>query len=304
MSGRYPLGIYLMIAQNFKLSRLATPIVLTLLVGVGALSTGCATSGGMEKKIAAAEERKEWASRTAWTYIEIKNSPWRRFWVGILDKNLAIALQAANADFNEKIDTATASRLPDGGIGGMLASIEDNVAAAIESQEQYLAGGGSGLILLGSLIGPDGKALSANSSSGLEIKTFMGGLLERPELKDKWFYLSMTPKEAEAFFKAGGAGGGNAIQDGGQEFVYNTENLLVLNLNVGATRNVTDKRVDYKGVGDVAAPSTRTSSAIEGAAISYYYQPFLGEWITKTVELQRRDADTEAAAKKEKRKAA
>lgn len=278
--------------------------LLAALIGFGSFSAGCATPESTQRKIVQAEERKQWAARTAWTYIEIKNSPWRRFWVGLLDKNLAIAVQAANEDFNKKIDIATASRLPDGGIGGMLDSISDNVAAAIQSQEPFLVGGGSGLILLGSLVGPDGKELSPKSSSGLEIKAFMGGLLERPELKDKWFYLSMTPEEADVLFKEGGAGGGPAMPDGGQEFVYNTENLLVLNLNVGATRNVTDKRVDYKGVGAVAAPSTRTSSAIEGAAISYYYQPFMGEWIKKEEELRRRDLDIKAAAKKEKKKAA
>ena len=259
-----------------------------LLIGTTALAAvnvGCKST---EQTIAQEQERKAWSSQWAWAYIKKQNNPAKLAMLKLTLPQVATMVQASNDNFNKNLDLASSSQLPRGGVGGLLESIRKNVAAAIRSEEQYLQGGGSGLILLGELTGPDGRPLELSNSGKVEIETFMGSLLQAEGLGDRWSYLSMTPAEAQAKFRNAGAGGGNAVQNGGREFVYNTENLLVLNLSIDAEPNKTEHRVDYRGVGGVASPATRTSSSIEGAKVTYYYQPFMGEWIIDKEEQRRR----------------
>ena len=261
----------------------ALPLAITIFI-TGVVLTGCKTP---DKIVQEEREREGWSSEHSWAYVKAQNNPTKIVALRLLSKPLADLVQAANVDFNKQIDQVTGSKLPKGGVGGLLESIRDNVAEAVRREEQYLQGGGSGLILLGELVGPDGRSLETNSRGAGEITQFMGDLLTTEGLGDRWSYLSMTPQEAERSFGEAGAGGGDAVQSAGREFVYNTENLLVLSLRIDAEANPTKHRVDYVGVGDVAAPATRTSSAIEGAATSFYYQPFMGEWIDEKEEKSR-----------------
>lgn len=264
--------------------------LLAVAVFAGTLATGCTPS------LSAAEKRhraENWSAQTAWDDIEdsqrkqgITNSV-----VSVVNPGMAKMFDSMSEDFDKELQAAKTSELPKGGVGGLLESIRINVAEAIRAQEKFLQGGGSGLILLGELTGPDNKPLDTSSRGAGEIKQFMGDLLAKEGLGDRWYYLSMTPQEAEKYFSSAGAGGGNAIQDGGNTYVYNRENLLVLSLSIDADANEVTHSVEYTGVGDITAPSTRTTEGVEGAEVTYFYQPYMGDWIIEAEEMRRRASD-------------
>ncbi|MEM9881454.1 MAG: hypothetical protein AAF800_00870 [Planctomycetota bacterium] len=250
---------------------------------------------GCQSSLSAAEKRhraNNWSAQYSWDDIEDQQNQQQgvQSFTKAFSPELADMFGGMSEDFEQEIAAAQTAELPKGGVGGLLQSIRGNVADAIRSQEQYLRGGGSGLILLGELTGPDNKPLGTSSRGALEIQQFMGDLLTKEGLGDRWYYLSMTPKEAEQYFSAAGAGGGNAIQDGGNTYVYNQENLLVLNLSIAADANQKNYSVEYTGIGNIAAPATRTTEGISGAEVKYFYQPYLGEWIVDAEEMRRRNS--------------
>ncbi|MGB0767948.1 MAG: hypothetical protein ACPGYV_09585 [Phycisphaeraceae bacterium] len=260
----------------------ATPRTgLMLLLCVAFVCAGCKTETVV---------KRTWSAQKSWDVVEEGEGVSVTDFLG--DANDRNRRERARVEFEREAESAANRSLPPGGLEKLLTDIKDPFAKTVASATPGLVDGASGIIVLGDFNGPDNRPLATGASGKVDKAKFINRLQLSDGVQGQWYVMAMTIDEIRRTLKDANAVPGEAVKLGQYEFIYNPANIYQMQLAVSSKPFPPQRKIIFTGIAQLIHVQSGTTVQGQGdATATYYYQPFLKDWLIESEEMRRRNAE-------------